>query len=142
MIYRLKHLESSEVALAYSPDKQALEPYCQDLSLQLSLSPSLVSAFPWLPLGEHHAQASSLGFLASHLPARFCLKRELFLFSPRIPSKVPGLALIGPSCVTCPSLTQSLGLGGSEYADWTSLGHTATAGAGGGQGGDRRGVKI
>ena len=48
MIYWLKQLESPEVALASSPDKQALEPYCEDLSLQLSLSPSLVSAFPWV----------------------------------------------------------------------------------------------
>lgn len=48
-------------------------------------------------------------------------------------SKVPGLALIGPFCITCPSLSQSLRLGGLEYADWTSPGRMATPRAGGGQ---------
>lgn len=100
VIYWLKQLESQEVALASGPDTQALEPYCQDLSLQLRLSPSLVSAFPWVSFTLRQALGASW-LLISQLD--ISLRKRTAPLQPRITSKVPGLALIGPSCVTCPS---------------------------------------
>jgi len=129
MIYWLKQLESPEVALASSPDKQALEPYCEDLSLQLSLSPSLVSAFPWVSFILRQALWVSWPPISQlDIPLQ---KRTAPLQSQEL-SKVPGLAFTGPFCITCPSRSRSLCLGGLEYADWTSPGRMATPRTGGG----------
>lgn len=114
-------LKSPEVPLVSRLVRQTLKWYGQDLSLQLSLSPSFVSSFPWrTPL-----EASSLVFQASNCPARQSPSKENSS-AWIVTARVLGLPLIGPSYATWASISQSLWLGGLEHADWTSLRHMTT----------------